>query len=363
MIGRLSHGRTAMRPLPFARVFALMAATASLACAQDAAAPKLLIPAPGSPMAIDARAMAAGDLNGDRCADLVLCTDDGLLVHFGRADRAWSVKPDVVTKLPEKASEVAVSDVKHDGKLDVLLADHDSYTIGVMLGGGDGTFKPALGSPFIARDGKQPHTHGLVVVDMNGDTHADVVTANNSDGDVSVLLGDGMGAFARATGSPFPCGPSPYPIAADDINGDRHADVVVPNSTPGARTLHVLLGDRRGGLTMAPDAPLVTTTTVRWASCGDLNGDGMADVVASHDDDPKDGRALTVLLNGGQGKLTPSPQSPLPIESFAWGVEIVDMNRDGRADLVVGANTGNQVLLGDGTGTFAQAAGSPFPTG
>jgi hypothetical protein len=316
-------------------------------------------------MAINARAMAAGDFNGDRCADLVLCLDEELrLVFGGSAEQQWRAQPSpVTTKLAEKVSELAVADLNHDGKADLVTADHDSYAVGVLIGGGDGTFKRAPGSPFVARDGKQPHTHGLVVVDMNGDTHADVVTANNSDGDVSVLLGDGTGALARAAGSPFPCGPSPYPIAAGDISGDGHADIVVPNSQPGARMLHVLFGDGRGGLAMAPDAPLVITTTVRWASCGDLNGDGMTDVVASHDDDPKDGRALTVLLNSAQGKLTPSPQSPLPIGSFAWGVEIVDMNRDGRADLIVGANTGIQVLLGDGTGKFAPAAGSPFATG
>src|SRR3954466_2771535 len=44
---------------------------------------------------------------------------------------------------------------------------------------------------------------------------------------------------------------------------------------------------------------------------------------------------------------------------------IADVNRDGKPDLVI-ANSGSSdvtVLLGDGKGGFAPAAGSPFPAG
>ena len=349
-----------MKTLSFVHALAIIIVLARVAAAEDA---PLLSAAPGSPVAIAARAMAAGDVNGDRRDDLVLGLDKTLIVFFGRAEGAWPAKPDVSTELAEKMSEIVVADLNHDGRADLVLADHDSYAVGVMLGGGDGTFKPAPGSPFAARDGQRPHTHGLLVIDVNGDGHGDVVTANNNDGDLSVLLGDGKGGLTRAAGSPFPCGPSPYPIAAADLNGDGHGDVVVPNSSHDARTLHILLGDKNGRLTAAPNSPIVCVTTVRWATCGDLSGDGRPDVLAPHSDNPDHGRSLTVLLNQGHGKLAPAAGSPLPIGHYYWGVEIADMNRDGKSDLVVGADTGIRVFLGDGRGGFAPAPGSPFQTG
>jgi hypothetical protein len=355
-----------MRPLAFCCIPAVVAAAS---CAETAArdrtraAAPLLSPAPGAPVPVAARAMAAGDFNGDRRADLVLCVEKNLMVYFGTAERAWRKEPGVTTEMPEKMSDIAVADLDHDGKQDLVLVDHDSYAVAIMLGAGDGRFKPSPGSPFAAREGEHPHTHGLVVVDMNRDGRLDVVTANNSDGDLSVLLGDGKGKFTRAAGSPFRCGPSPYPIATADINGDGHADVLVPNSTPNVRTLNILLGNGRGQLAQAPNSPLAVGATLRWAACGDINGDKLPDVVASHDDSPDVGRSLTILMNQGQGKLTPAASSPLPIGHFAWSVEVVDMDRDGKADLVVGADTGIRLFLGDGRGGFRAAPGSPYKTG
>jgi hypothetical protein len=245
----------------------------------------------------------------------------------------------------------------------LILAHHDSYAVTVLLGGGDGKFSPAKGSPFVARDGSQAHTHGLVIADVNGDGHQDIVTANNSDGDVSLLLGDSTGNFTRAAKSPFPCGKSPYPIAAADLNADACADILVPNATHGddtAKTLTILLGNRQGGLIPARGSPLTCNKTVWFAATGDLNGDSRPDVVATHSEG---GSGAEIFLNDGKGKLSPAPGSPIQIGHGAWGVEIADMDRDGNADLVFAANEHIRVFVGDGRGSFKPAPGSPYPTG
>jgi len=322
----------------------------------------LLVPAPGSPVPISARAMAAGNLNGDRCDDLLLCVGTALQVFFGSDKRPWEKDPDVATELPTKCSEIALADLNQDGKLDVVIADHDSYGVSVLLGTGDGRFQASAWSPFLARDGKQPHTHGLAIADVNRDRHLDIVTANNNDGDVSLLLGDGLGKFVRAAASPFSCGQRPYPIAAADINGDGHSDVLVPNATQDVPTptLTILLGNARGELAAAPNSPLTCDATLWYVAAGDLNGDRLPDVAATH---IEGGTGVTILLNGGQGKLSPAPSSPLELGHGAWGVEIADMNRDGKADLVIAADESIRLYVGDGHGGFQPGAGSPFKTG
>jgi len=69
-------------------------------------------------------------------------------------------------------------------------------------------------------------------------------------------------------------------------------------------------------------------------------------------------------------EAAPQPAGPGGPRHFRVGaapvsVAIADVNRDGKPDLVV-ANSGSgdvTVLLGDGKGSFAPAAGSPFPAG
>ena len=58
-------------------------------------------------------------------------------------------------------------------------------------------FAPAPGAPFAV--GKQPRN--ISMGDVNNDRKLDVVTANEGSRDVTILLGDGHGAFKQAPGS------------------------------------------------------------------------------------------------------------------------------------------------------------------
>ena len=66
------------------------------------------------------------------------------------------------------------------------------------------------------------------MADFNGDGIADISVANYYDGNVSVLLGNGKGAF----GSAIDYGVSGGPIAiiAGDFNGDGRADLAAAAS-------------------------------------------------------------------------------------------------------------------------------------
>jgi hypothetical protein len=99
---------------------------------------------------------------------------------------------------------IAVSDFNGDGLADVAVDDFDIGKMSVLLGNGDGTFKPA-----VAYSTQQGPTD-IIVADFDGDGHPDIAVANGAtpSNSVSVFLNTGDGTFRSAVnyviGTPMP---------------------------------------------------------------------------------------------------------------------------------------------------------------
>jgi hypothetical protein len=324
----------------------------------------LLVPAKGSPLAVGSRPTAAtiGDVNGDKVLDLLTGhvgrNDVTVLLSDGRG--GFTPAPGSPFDAGMQAERLALGDANGDHKADLALTNHDSLKVAVFLGRGDGTFRPAPQSPFDALKPGEPHNHGLAFAYVNADDRVDLTTSNNNDNSVSVLLGDGRGGFAPSEGSPFGVGEAPYAPALADFNSDCHLDIATPNINGGDIT--VLLGDGQGKFTPTPASPLQVESRPFYLVAGDINGDEKPDLLASHDDI----NLLTILFGDGRGNFTAAPNSPLDLGQRAYELVLADMDRDGKTDLVVrlASDTGGVlVLLGDGRGGFKHAPGSPFAAG
>ena len=322
----------------------------------------LFMPAAGSPVSIPGGAgnVIIGDVNNDQKPDLVVTCgkNRSIAVLLGKGDGQFTVSANS-TPVPHTPNEVALGDVNRDGKLDLAVATHDSYGVLLLLGDGHSGFTTAPGSPIVMRAGNQPHTHGLALADLNHDNKLDLITVNSTDNDVSIALGDGRGGFTRAPASPFAVGPSPYPFAVGDINGDDHLDIVATATATGplrtqqlplSRALTLLLGDGKGGFR---STQLSLRTGEPWfAAIGDLNADRKPDIVVTHHDMSR----LTVLLGDGRGGFVEATASPFDFGGKAFHTAIVDANRDNKMDVIAAGGDAVRVMLGDGRGGFTRGA-------
>jgi hypothetical protein len=324
--------------------------------------------AAGSPFAVGMSpwGMAVGDFNGDGRPDLAIADFNGnsVTVLLGNGSGGFTPATGSQFALGTYPISLVVGDFNGDGNQDLAVANAGTNNVTVLLGNGSGGFAPAPGGP--SPVGIYPIS--IAVGDFNGDGIQDVaVTAwlnsSSTPGTVTVLLGNGSGGFAAAAGSPITVGIVPDSVVAEDFNMDGNLDLAVANADSGDITL--LLGNGSGGFTPAPGSPITAFGgTVGPMVVGDFNGDGIPDLAMVTSQNLVQ---AGVLLGNGSGGFTPAPGSPFTVGPYPFPNSLVvgDFNGDGRQDLAVTDSASNNVsvLLGNGGGAFTTAAGSPYAVG
>src|SRR4051812_45425426 len=136
-------------------------------------------------------------------------------------------------------------------------------------------FTQPAGSPYAA--GNAPNQ--IVTGDFNLDTKPDLAVVNNSPDNVTILLGDGIGGFVPAPGSPVTVGQTPKSVAVGDFNNDGKPDFATANFIGGG--ISVFLGDGAGGFSQAANSPIAVSGGPFYVATGDFNADGLTDLATA----------------------------------------------------------------------------------
>jgi hypothetical protein len=276
-----------------------------------------------------------GDLNGDGKADLVVVNvnSNSVSVLVGNGD--GSFKPQATFASGGTPLAVSIGDANDDGKPDLAFVSYTSNSVGILLGNGNGTFQ----GPQVLAAGPNPSS--LAFADLNGDGRTDLAVSNN-DSAVSVLLGNGNGAFQAPQS--FAAGSVTRSLVIGDVNRDGRPDLVLANF--GNNSIGVLLGNGNGTFQAQQTA---ATGAFPWSlALADVNGDGKPDLAIAN----RGQNNIGVLLGNGDGSF--QTQATFATGARPYSVALGDINGDGKLDLAAANQNNNtaSTLLGNGDGSF-----------
>src|SRR5687767_7428404 len=296
------------------------------------------------------------DLNGDSIPDLAATSGIRVGVMLGNGDGTF--RPRVNYAAGAQSQDLAAGDFNSDGRVDLAVSLISvEFSLALLTGNGDGTFNAPVTFDNTASLDDSP---AIVATDLDNDGRLDVVLAHMlscfvtpcvAARNITVMLGFGDGTFQ--TPIEIDVGTGMSRIAVGDFNSDGIKDLGIAGDQS---QVYVLLGIGNGSFLKQPTITLTADTfgvDGTDIDVADLNGDTIQDLVVAI---ALNGSRTAILLGNNDGTFQPARIITEPRLRVPQYQVIADFNRDGFLDLALSLANGTEglfeILLGNGDGTF-----------
>lgn len=269
--------------------------------------------------------LAIQDLDGDGLVD-ILATNGRNVVWFPQTSPLQIGREQAFISTSGGANVMAVGDLDNDGLNDVVVGD--SYNVDAYLGRITGATAPTPSPLALQPTVATPPSPSRSAITYDPSNSVLVSTEGTTSG-----------------------------LLVDDIDGDGLNDIIVGHCTPtSVDNSDIVIYQGEEGGSFSPPGSVYQGGNGGCADCcsdfraivsGDMDGDGLSDLIAAADYLPHDGPTLFILLNNGgmnftQISLLDADTEPIQAGSFslsprfhrASSVKVADLNGDGAFDLL-----------------------------
>ncbi len=290
--------------------------------------------------------VALGDIDGDGLLDAVTTATSATKASPYRntstpGNISFAAKTDQSAGTQPYSAKII--DFDGDGKPDIVTANCGGNNVSVLLSNSTGPNSFNFAAPVNFATGTYPAK--LAVGDLDGDGKPEIISSNFTNSNISVLRNTctpGTASFAATVN--YATGANPEYIAIGDLNADGKPELAVANRN----TNNVLIFKNNctpGTISFSAGVGFGTGTYPYGVAIGDIDGDGLPDLAIAN----YTSKSVSTLKNtSASGSISFAPKVDYTIvqavgNTCGFGVVIGDIDGDGMPDIVATNECGSNV--------------------
>jgi trimeric autotransporter adhesin len=304
-------------------------------------------------------AVVQGDLDGDGKIDLIMVNVNGaslsILRNISTIENPMNFADAQMVTVGAVPYSVTLGDMNGDGLLDLVVANSNSNSVSVLrnITSSMGTINFAPKEDYVT--GNEPSS--VVVADFDGDGKSDVAVSSSND------LANTISIFRNISISPetlifdqksdFSTGlhDAPKSLIARDFDGDGKCDIAALTWSASGSKIVIMHNESEKenaihfNLASSFATGLTNLTTAYSFSAGDLNSDGLIDLIVANRGDFLNFLNIHQNNTESNGTISFTPGESYSLDHKPESIALGDLDGDTKLDLAIVSYTDNTISL------------------